>query len=171
MDCTTTSHIGHTFLKLENVLQAKRQSLQNVLKNLESNDLKECQDLMKQAKQVTKEFTDNVNDIETKLEERAKEFHKKIDEILEINKTLLKEMKTSSLAILHEQEKSLSEGLERVKQEIKECEHCLRCGDVESLLKYGRAEDTSKAILPKISHVVPPVLAQSQIGTVTMVNI
>ena len=123
MDCVTKSHRGHEFTELETVLREKRVGLQKELKNLESNVLREWQDLLIEARKVTSDFIGQVDGIEKKLEERAKEFHQRVEEIKENAKKQLQEMKTSNLAILHEQEKKVSDGLEKVKQEAKECEH------------------------------------------------
>ena len=60
IDCMTTSHIGHEFAKLETVLQEKRASMQKELNNLESNILKEWQDLMIEAKKMTSDFLGQV---------------------------------------------------------------------------------------------------------------
>ena len=163
VDCVTSLHNGHKFSKLETVLQEKRTSLQKELENLESNSLKKWQDLMTEAGKFTSDFLGHVNRIEKELEERAKEFHKRVDEIKENAKTQLNELKTSNLAILREQEKKVSDGLEKVKQEIKECEDRLRSGNVESLLEHGDAQDRKKDILPTVSSVTPPVLSPSHI--------
>ena len=72
-------------------------------------------------------------------------------------------MKTSRLAILHEQEKRVSDGLEQVKEQIETCEDKLRYGDMRSLLEHEAAQNTKEAVLPKISHVMPPVLTPCQI--------
>ena len=165
VDCVTSIHNGHKFAKLETVLQEKRTSLQKELENLESNVIKEWQDLMTEAGQFTSDFLGQVNGIEKELEVRAKEFHKRVDEIKENAKKQLNELKISSLAILHEQEKKLSQGLEKVKQEIKECEDQLRSGDVESLLKHEGAQDSKEDNLPTVSSVSPPVLTPYHIDT------
>ena len=139
--------------------------MQKELKNLESNVLKEWQDLMKEAKKMTYDFLGQVDGMEKELEERAKEFQRRVEEIKEIYKKQLNDMKLSNLAILKEQEKMVSEGLEKVKQEIKECEDRLRSSDMESLLEHKGAKDKKKDPLPKLSCVAPPVLTPSQIDT------
>ena len=165
MDCITKSHRGHDFTELETVLQERRTSLQQELKNLESNKLKEWQDLMIKAKKMTSDFSGQVDDIEKELEERAKEFHTRVEEIKETYKKQLNELKISNLNILQEQEKMVSEGLEKVKQEIKECEDRLRSSDMESLLEHEGAKSNKKDNLPTISCAAPPVLTPSQIDT------
>ena len=165
MDCVITSHRGHEFNKLETVLQEKRTRTQKELNNLESNIIKEWQDLMIEAKKMTSDFLGQVDGIENQLEERAQEFHHKVEEIKEKYKTQLNEIKTSNLAILHEQEKRVSEGLEKVKQEAKECEDRLRSSNMESLLEHEDAKDKKKDPLPKLSCAIPPVFTPSQIDT------
>ena len=162
IDCVTTSHQGHEFTKLEIILQEKRAGLQKDLKNLECV-LKEWQDLMTEAGEVTSYFLSRVNRIEKELDKRAKEFHQRVDETLEKYKTQLNELKTSNLAFLHEQEKTVSDGLEKVKQEIKECEVRLRSNNIESLLAHEGTEDGKKDVLPKLSCAIPPVLFPSQL--------
>ena len=165
MNCITKSHHGHKFTELETVLQERRTSLQQELKNLESNKLKEWQDLMIQAKKMTSDFSGQVDDIENELEERAKEFHTRVEEIKETYKKQLNELKISNLNILQEQEKMVSDGLEKVKQEIKGCEDRLRSSDMESLLEHEGPKSDMKDTLPTISCATPPVLTPSQIDT------
>ena len=163
IDCVTTLHRGHEFIKLETVLQKKRESMQNELENLESGDLKDWQDLMIEARTITSDFLDRVNGIEKELEGRAKEFYKRVEEILEKYRKQLNEIRTSHLTILHKQEKEVSDGLEKVKQEIKECEDRLRSSDIESLLEHEGTKASKKDLLPKLSCVIPPVFSPSQI--------
>ena len=163
MDCVPSLHNGHRFNKLETVLQENRTNLQKELKNLESKVIKEWQDLMAEARKTTIVFLHQVNGVEKELENTAKKFHKKVDEILENNNRQLKEWATSRIAILLEQEKRVSDGLENVKNKIKECEDKLRDGDVESLLAYDGSQDED--ILPIISSAVPPVFTPSQIDS------
>ena len=170
MDCITKSHRGHEFTELETVLQEKRASLQEEMKNLEIYNLKEWQDLLTEARKVTSSFLDQVNGIERELERRAKEFHERVEEIFEKYKTELNELKTSNLAILHEQEKRVSDGLEKVKQEIKECEDRLRSGNMESLLEQEGAKDDKKDITTKITSATSLILSSSQIETKSLMD-
>ena len=164
VDCVIKSHFGHEFNELENVLQEKRISLQKELLYLESNIPKWKYQLIK-ARKVTSDFLDEVNGIDKELDGRAIECHKLVEEILAEYKKQVNAFKTSNLAILHEQEKLVSDGLEKAKQEIKECEYRLRSSDMESLLKYEVADYYKKDILPTICCVSPPVLTQSLIDT------
>ena len=59
----------------------------------------------------------------------------------------------------------VSQGLEKVKQEAKECEDRLRSSDMESLLEHEDAKDKKKDPLPKLSSAISPVLTPSQIDT------
>ena len=165
MDCVTKSHRGHEFNELETILREKRVSLQQELKNLESNVLREWQDLLIEARKVTSDFIGQVDGIEKELEGRAKEFHQRVEEIKENAKQKLQEIKTSNLAILQEQEKKVSDGLEKVKQEAKECEDRLRSSDIESLLEHDGAKGGKKDILPTIFNMTPSVHFPSQIDT------
>ena len=165
IDCVIKSHRGHEFAEVETILQDKRTTLQQELKNLESNKLKEWQDLMIKAKKMTSDFSCQVDEIEKELEERAKEFHTRVEEIKETYKKQLNELKISNLNILQKQEKMVSEGLEKVKQEIKECEDRLRSSDMESLLEHEGANDDEKDTLPTISCATPPVLTPRWINT------
>ena len=165
IDCVIKSHRGHEFAELETILQDKRATLQKELKNLESIKLKEWQDLMEEAKKMTSDFLGQVDSIEKKLEERAKEFHTRVEEIKENYKKQLNEMKKSNLDILQKQEKMVSEGLEKVKLEIKECEDQLRSSDMGSLLEHEDAKSDKKDPPQKLSCVTPPVFTQNQIDT------
>ena len=77
MDCVISSHHGHSFTKLENILQEKRANLQRELKNLESNPLQEWQNLLEEARQTTADFLNHVDGVERELEERATKYFTK----------------------------------------------------------------------------------------------
>ena len=164
MECVISTHHAHSFTKLEDILQGKRASLQKELQDLETNSLTEWQNLLKKAKQTTADFSDQIDGIERELEERAKVLHKEVEMILENNKAQLREMKMSMLAILQEQEKRVSDGLEKVKERIRACEDKLRHGDKRSLFEHENTRDTNET-LPGLSHVMPSAFTPSQIDT------
>ena len=158
VDCVTSRHNGHMFTKTETV----RTSLQKHLKRLESTDLKKWTAVMVEAQQATLDYEDQVNRIEKKLD-RAIQCHKKVVEILENNKRKLEEETALVFEVLREQEKGISEGLEKVKQKIRECEDRLRSTDVESLLDDEGAKNID--VLPAIFFASPPVFTPSEIDS------
>ena len=160
MDCRTSTHNGHMFIKLENVLQEKRSGMQKELHNLESNILKEWQVLMSDASNMTTNFIELAKGVDKKLDERANEFHKKVDFILKNEKEQLKELTTTQFEILFQQEEMVAKGLEKIKHRIEECEDQLRNGDIESMLYYE--ERRKQYILPDISAVAPPIFIPSK---------
>ena len=165
INCVTTTHQSHTFISLEAILKQKTTMLQRELANLESNELKEREDLTTEAKQMTKDYLDQVNAVGKELDVKAKEFHAKVDEIFNASKKQLEDMRETNLVILHQQEKMVADGLEKVKQEIRECEDKLRNGSMESLLQYEEKQDKKKSELPKLSPVMPPIFTPSQIDS------
>ena len=70
---------------------------------------------------------------------------------MENTKKQLHELKTNNLDVLYEQEKKISKGLEKVIQEIKDCEGRLRSTDMESLLEHEVAKNDKNDILPTIT--------------------
>ena len=170
MDCVTSTHSAHKMIKLETVLKEKTAMLKKELANLESKKLKGWKDLSAEAKQVTADYLEQINGVEKELDERAKEFHAKVDEIFKASKRQLQDLKKSNLTALHQQEKMVSDGLEKVKQEIKECEDKLRKGSMESLLKYKEKQEEKKVSLPKISPMMPPIFTQGQIDSQSLVE-
>ena len=165
IDCVTSTHKGHSMIKLEAILKEKRTMLQKELANLESGILKEWKDLLVEAKQVTADYLDKVDGVEKDLEAQAKKFHDKVEEIFKTSKQQLEAMKITNLDILHQQEKMVSKGLEKVKQEIRECEDKLRNGEIERLLQYEGSQDKKKETLPHISKALAPVFSPGQIET------
>ena len=163
IDCVITTHQSHTFISLEAILKQKTTILRRELESLECNELKEWKALATEAKQMTSDYLDHVNGVGKELDARAKEFHAKVDEIFNATKKQLEDMKKTSLAVLHQQVKMVSNGLERVKQKIRECEEKLRNGSTDSLLQYEEIQEREKAPLPKISPVMPPTFTLSQI--------
>ena len=163
IDCVTTSHQGHILIKLEAVLKEKTAKLQSELSNLESNELKDWEALMEEAKQMTADFLDKVDKMGKELDVRAKEFHAKVDEIFKASKKQLEDMKKTSVANLQQQEKMVSGGLEKVKQEIRDCEDKLRNGSMDSLLQYEEKPEKMKVPLPKLSPAMPTKLTPSHI--------
>ena len=112
---------------------------------------------------MTADYLDKVDGVGKELDARAKKFHAKVDEIFNASKKQLDDMKKTSLDILHQQEKMASDGWEKVKQEIKECEDKLRNGSTESLLQYEEMQGKKKMPLQKLSPVMPPNFTPSQI--------
>ena len=92
IECVISSHHGHMFTKLETKLLEKKCTMQNQLDYLESNPLKDWESLLSQAKLMTADFLDNINNVERNMESRAKYFHDQINEILKHNKKELKEL-------------------------------------------------------------------------------
>ena len=162
-DCVTSTHKGHDLTKLGNILKDKQKMIQEELSSLESGDLKEWECAMSEARGATSDYIEQVNDTENDLDIRAREFHKRVDEILEYNKQHLAEIKAENLAILQQQEKRVSDGLGKVKQEVKKCEDKLRNGDVGSLLQYEAEPLRQKDTPPKISRITPHTFAPGQI--------
>ena len=162
-DCVTSTHSSHTMIKLEKILKEKTAVLQRELAYLESNEMKEWKDFAAEARQSTANYLDKVNRVERELDTRAKEFHAKVDEIFRASKKQLQDIKKTDVAILHQQEKTASDGLEKVQHEIKECEDQLRNGSMERLLKYEEKQEGMRITLPKISPVMPPTFTPSQI--------
>ena len=144
--------------------------LQKELANLEANELKESEALMEEAKHMTGDFLDQVKGVGGKLDARAKEFHDKVDEIFKASKRKLKDLKNTSLAIFYQQEKMVSDGLEKVKQEIKEYEDKLRISSKESLLQYEDSQEREKVTLPKIISVMPPLFTPSQMDDQSLIE-
>ena len=165
MDCVTSFHHGHEMMKLEVIIQEKTALLQKELANLESNVLKEWEDLKKEAKQMTTNFIEQVNGIDKDLDARVIEFHAKVDEIYHSSKTKLEALKSTNLKILRRQQKTISNRLKKVKQEIKECEDKLRDGSIESLLQY---EGRKELIQPEISPVLPPIFSRNEIDMASL---
>ena len=168
MDCVTSTHSVHKMVKLETFLKEKTAMLQRELANLESNELKEWKDLAVEAKQVTADYLDQVTGVENQLDARAKQFHAKVDEIFKACKKQLQDIKNTNLTTLQQQEKMASDGLAKVKQEIKEYEDELRNGSVETLLQYEEKQEKKKVPLPKISSMTPPIFTPSQIDSQTL---
>ena len=69
------------------------------------------------------------------------------------------------MTLLHQQEKTVSDGLEQVKQKIKEYEDTLRNGSIETLLQCEGNIKGQKASLPKIFPMMPPIFVRSQIDS------
>ena len=164
-DCVTSTHKGHDLTKLGNILKDKQKKIQEELSNLESGDLKEWDCVMSEARGATSDYIEQMNDTENDLDIRAREFHKRVDEILYHKKQHLAEIKAANLAVLQQQEKRVSDGLGKVKQEVKECEEKLRNGDVGSLLQYEAEPFRQKDIPPKIVRITPSAFVHGQIDT------
>ena len=120
---------------------------------------------------MTADYLDKVDGVEKDLEAQAKKFHDKVDEIFKTSKQQLETMKETNLETLHQQEKMVSEGLEKVKQEVRECEDKLRNGEIERLLQYEGSQDKNKESLPHISEVLAPVFSPGQIETKSLCDL
>ena len=165
VDCKSSLHNGHEFINLAIVLLERRENLQKELQSLESNDLKEWEDLIVEAKKATTDFLDRVSGTEKDLKEREIDFQKEVNKMFENIRMQLKELKTSHLAFLRKREKMASDGFEKVKLEIKECEDRLRNNDIESLLEHKGDRENKQDILPAICYANPPVFSPSLTDT------
>ena len=119
---------------------------------------------MSSAKQITADYSEGFKRTELNLETRAAEFHKKVDEKMQRNKTHMQQIKSTNLTILHQQEQTVSDGLQKIKREIKECEDILRNGNIENLLHHGH-ETPEKEVLLKLKIIKPPEFKTSPIDT------
>ena len=119
-ECVTSSHNCHDFIKLQTILNAETSGRQTELDNIKSDALKEWQDLMVETSDATMGFFDQVNDLDKELDETAKEFHKKVDHILERNQKRLKQLKTSTLAVFNDPDKAISGAQEKIRSRQRE---------------------------------------------------
>ena len=165
-DCVTSSHKGHMFVNLETALQEKRTCLQNELEYLESNVLPKWEVQMAKASKAREDFVDQGKKILKELEDMAEQFHQKIKKILENNRQRLRELALPIFGSLREQEKTVSEGLEKVKQEIKECEDKLRGDDMKSVLEHEDINKKEDILSNVFSSSLPVVFIPSKIELV-----
>ena len=114
---------------------------------------------------MTARFLQGIEEVDKDMGTRAAVFHKNVDEVLGKNKEQLREIKSAILPILKEQEKTVADGLQKVKKEAKIFEDQLRDGDLESILQYDESQDSQPEIPPKLSYLSPPVLTSGQIDT------
>ena len=168
MDCVTSTHSAHKMIKLETVLIEKTSMLQKELADLESNELRRWKDLEAEAKQVRADYIQKVNGVDKQLDKQAKEFHAKVDKIFKAGKQQLQDIKNTNLVVLVIQEETVSDRVEKVKQEIKECEDKLRNGSVETLLQYKEEHEGKKPTLPKILSAKPPIFTPRQINSLSL---
>ena len=119
-ECVTSSHHRHDFIKLQTILNAETSDRQTELDNIKSDALKEWQNLMSETSDATMGFFDQVDELDKDLDERAKEFHKKVDDILQHNKKRLKELKTSTLAVFNKPDKATPNAQEKERSRQKE---------------------------------------------------
>ena len=163
--CATSTHQSHKFVELETILKEKKALMQNELQNLQSDDLKKWETQLFEARKITSDYLDAVKAIDKELDERASNFHNKVDEILQKNKKKLQDRKKYHLSILQQYEKAVSDGLGQTKQEIKQYEDMLRESDVGSLLDYEEDQRRSRGRLPKLSSLSLPRFVSSEIDT------
>ena len=156
-DCVTSLHRGHTFAKLDVILKEQRSILQSQLEQMESSTLKEWQFLLIEVQKATSEFLSRANEVEKKLEEKAKELHLKVDDVLRQSKQQLADLNLPYLEALNIHEKLVSSGLQKVLKDIRECENQLRNGDMESLLQYKGHQTCEEETLPTITREVQNV--------------
>ena len=165
MICVTSTHKGHDLTDIEIIIKEKIKTAQNKLQKLESNSL-EWGSHLEGATKITSEYDNQVETIKNKLEDRAEEFHNKINEILDHSKKQLAEMQAELRTILQKQVQNASDGLEKVKQEIKDCEDTLREGDVKKLLQYETENgEENNNLPPELSQFMPPDFTTGTIDT------
>ena len=168
--CVTTTHRSHEFTDIELIVKKKRGLIQQRLNHLESNNLKEWEDLMEKSTQTTSVYLEDVSAVDRKLDERAEEFNQNMNDIVQRKKNQLEDMKSADLVILRRQEEKVLKGLQSVKEEIKECEELLRNGDMTNLLKYTEIEQNNEEILPTVFNKLPPPFTHGLINTKSLIN-
>ena len=165
--CTTNTHNRHDVIPLDVILKEKiAKEPKELTKDMKSNILKEWDDRLMETKQVSTAYIEKVNWVERRLEEKAEEFNKKVNDVLEVSKKQLECMKNASLVNLHHQEMVVLDGIVKVKEEFDESDDQLQ-NYAEELLHKVKNNDVSatksllcleipnrmKVTLPEISHV------------------
>ena len=153
--CITSTHRGHDLADITSVLKAKRTLMQDDLKYLTSDYLKDWENLMEEASVLTATYTDEIDNVEKKMTSREVEFQLKMEDIFEENRDHLQEINTSNLAVLFKQEKDVSNVVQRIKQDAIDLERKLRDGEIDDLLNYDQGDVRVRKPLLRLSRVLP----------------
>ena len=157
--CVTEKHKGHQLSKITVMLSKKRDEMLEEMKVLRDVTVVEWEEVLQQAKTITTDFLSDIDKIEKELQERAKEMHEQVENILSQSRRVLQEMKNSSLPMLQKQEKFLTERLQKLKQDVERCEDQLKSADQNALLQFQPGTIECK--------VKPPILETATVPSFT----
>ena len=128
--CFTSIHRNHWVTKFETIPWTKRGFVERKLAALETNILRQWEDTQTRARQIITYYEDETDKVDRELDDRAIAFHNKIDRIIHQSKIQLREIKTSNLVKLWDQEKIITDGLDNIKEEIRQYDEQLRFGNL-----------------------------------------
>ena len=157
LSCITNEHRGHEIFEMTKKLSNQRDRMVEELKTLRDSTISEWEDVLRQAKEITFNYPSDIEEIEKELVVRAEIIHKQVNEMLSNSRQTLKDISSSNLIKLKDQEKYIEDKLKQLKNDVQQCEDQLICADPNAFLKFKpgsiNSEEKSLPILEK--GVVP----------------
>ena len=158
--CITETHKGHTVSKITAFLSQQRDTMREEMKALRDNTVGSWEEVLNQAKQITADHLQKVDNIDQELVKRAKEVHKEVDTILLKARQTLKEMTKFGINQLKKQEKYLADRVKQLQADVKHYEDKLTHADANALLQFkpGSIQPTEKP--PTLNTASLPVFTK-----------
>ena len=129
------------------MLSDKRDKMLEEMKTLRDKMVPEWEDILKQAQAITVGYLDDIDEIDKEMVARAKAMREQIDTILSQNQKTLQKLKATGLAKLKDQEKYLTDRLQKLKEDVKTYENHLLDADPTVLLQFKEgARESLKAL-------------------------
>ena len=168
--CITEQHKGHQFSRLTAILSDKRDAMLAEMKQIRDNTVKQWEEVLKEAQKITADFIDSIDKTSNGLAVRGREMHKQVDNILAESQKTLKQIKDSGLSKLQEQERYLTNRLQKFNEEVKKYEDNLTGSNTNVLLQFKEKvpHTQEKMQPPALETVSLPIFTQGQDDTKSM---
>ena len=162
--CITNRHKGHPVSKLTAVLSEKRDAMLREMKRLRDITVYQWGEVLKEAQEITADFLDSIDKTGNDLAGRGAEMHKHVDEILAQSQRALKTIEVSGLAKLKEQERYLTNRLQKLTDDVKRYEDILVDADTAALLRFKESSPQHKEKMkpPAIETAPLPIFIKGQ---------
>ena len=134
------------------------------MKVLRDSTVSQWEEVLKEAKKITVDFLGSINKTGNDLAARGREMHKQVDDILEQSQHTLQQIKNSGLAKLQEQEKYLTDRLQKLNEEVKKYEDNLTGANTAALLQFKESSpQIEEKMKPPALETAPlPIFIQGQ---------
>ena len=146
--CITDKHKSHTCSNITTVLSEARDEMVEEMNTLRDKTIWEWEYNLQQARGITTDYLDEIDETEKDLLARAKEIHQEVDSILYKIQQSIREKRANGLARLQQQEKDIADRLMQLKDEVQTYEDQIRDADPNVLLQFRQGVKQNRNTMP-----------------------
>ena len=129
------------------------------MKTLRDVTIVEWEEVLKKAQAITVGFVAGIDEVDEELITRAAEMHNQIAIILSRGQHRLREIQVDGLAKLKAQEKTISDKLQQLREDVERYEYQLQNGDPNALLQFieNTRQSSEKTKPPSLNTAAVPI--------------